>query len=672
MKKQILNFMVWGLFIFTIAILNSSLTFAQWSNDPASNLLISNQSGDQALPKIASTSDGGCYISWFDARSGSYAVYLQRLNSLGEKQFATDGLLISDNPQNSSLVDYDMKVDNENNAIITFTDIRDAGNLHVFAYKIDTAGNFLWGNNGVSLSGAGSYQANPVVVQSSDGNYIFAWIVASDTQKIALQKLSPTGTKMWGTDPIIYASGTDENYSYPRIVASDNGGAILVHAGYTGPFFSAVVYLYTQKFDTDGNTLWGANGLSVQNVGGIPGYEQPVVISDNDNGAIVTWYDDRDNNNLFSSFVQHINFDGSMAFPVNGSEGSTNAGFHHLNPTVAYLSSSGDLYMTWLEENSLQSSIGIYGQKFDASGNRQWTDNGKMFKAMGSDAIFGPYSLPADTTIYNFYLEGNASGVNVSMSAFMINSNGDFVWPGDFVTMSNSTPDKLHAVVTVSSDLIAKSAWEDTRTGDAGIYAQNINPNGALGNIITPVELNSFSANSNASNVNLKWETATETNNKGFEIERSLNKSNNWQNVVFVPGAGTSTEQHSYSYSDQVSQSGTYTYKLVQIDFNGSRKELGQVDVNVNAVPNDYALNQNYPNPFNPTTVISYQLPKESHVTLKVYDIIGNEVQTLVKGDQPAGTYKVNFNGSDLSSGVYFYRLQANNFVSVKKFTLMK
>ena len=137
--------------VLTFFFLNFT-TFAQWSNNPAVNLAVCDTTGEQALAKIGSTSDGGSYISWFDNRSGSYAVYLQRLDPLGNKMWAPNGLLVSSNPQSTSLVDWDLMVDDNDNAIVAFTDTRNSGNLNPFVYAISPTGNFLWGANGIDLN----------------------------------------------------------------------------------------------------------------------------------------------------------------------------------------------------------------------------------------------------------------------------------------------------------------------------------------------------------------------------------------------------------------------------------------------------------------------------------------------------------------------------------------
>jgi hypothetical protein len=134
-------------------------------------------------------------------------MYLQKLNALGVKQFASDGLLISDNPQNSSLVDYDLICDDSNNAVIAFTDIRNSGSINPFAYKVSPSGTMLWGANGVTLSDSvNSFQPNPKIVKTSDGNFVFVWRIGSGPIKIAMQKLNPAGVKQWGASPILISS----------------------------------------------------------------------------------------------------------------------------------------------------------------------------------------------------------------------------------------------------------------------------------------------------------------------------------------------------------------------------------------------------------------------------------------------------------------------------------
>lgn len=192
---------------------------------------------------------------------------------------------------------------------------------------------------------------------------------------------------------------------------------------------------------------------------------------------------------------------------------------------------------------------------------------------------------------------------------------------------------------------------------------------------IIPVELKSFNAAITGNLVSLNWVTATEMNNRGFEVQRKIDEGS-FETIAFIEGKGTTMEQQSYTFTDKVSIAGKYSYRLKQVDFDGSSSLTDAVEVDVLA-PAEFSLSQNYPNPFNPTTTINFGLAADANVTLKVYNALGQEVATLISNEMKAGTHQVELNASALSSGVYFYRIEAqglngNNFTSVKKMMLMK
>ncbi len=187
---------------------------------------------------------------------------------------------------------------------------------------------------------------------------------------------------------------------------------------------------------------------------------------------------------------------------------------------------------------------------------------------------------------------------------------------------------------------------------------------------LIPVELTSFTANVAGNSVNLNWNTATELNNSGFEVERKSANSN-YVKVGFVAGFGTTTEPKTYSFTENDLTVGNYTYRLKQVDFSGSFEYSNEINVDVNA-PAQYSLGQNYPNPFNPSTLIKYSVAKDGFVNLSIFNLLGEKVATLVNGNMKAGSYELNFNASQLSSGVYFYSIEAGDFKAVRKMMLMK
>ncbi len=188
--------------------------------------------------------------------------------------------------------------------------------------------------------------------------------------------------------------------------------------------------------------------------------------------------------------------------------------------------------------------------------------------------------------------------------------------------------------------------------------------------LAVPVELINFGAELNTDKIILNWSTATETNNLGFEIEKKI--YNNWEKIGSVAGMGTSSELNNYSFTDYNTSAHNVFYRLKQIDFDGTIKYSKQIEVNIPEVPLNFSLSQNFPNPFNPSTLIKYSIPNANIVILKIYDVLGSEITTLVNEFKNAGTYEVNFNALNLSSGIYFYKIKSGNFNETKKMLLLK
>ena len=191
-----------------------------------------------------------------------------------------------------------------------------------------------------------------------------------------------------------------------------------------------------------------------------------------------------------------------------------------------------------------------------------------------------------------------------------------------------------------------------------------------------PVELTSFAANISDRKVILNWQTATEINNSGFSIQRS-NDNVSFKEIAFVQGHGTTTDKSVYSYTDNSALSGKYYYRLKQLDFNGSFSYTSSIEVNI-GIPKNFSLDQNYPNPFNPSTTIRFALPTNAKVSIKLYNTLGQEVVNILNNEQlNAGVHETVFNAYNFSSGVYFYRLEANgddgsSFAQTKRLVLVK
>jgi hypothetical protein len=190
-----------------------------------------------------------------------------------------------------------------------------------------------------------------------------------------------------------------------------------------------------------------------------------------------------------------------------------------------------------------------------------------------------------------------------------------------------------------------------------------------------PIQLSSFSAELTTEHkVHLSWATISENNNYGFNVQRLNGVSNNFETIGFVAGNGTTLTPQTYTYIDDQPEN---SYRLEQLDNDGLKNYFGPILLNPSSVadnvPAVFKLNQNYPNPFNPTTNISFSLAKSGHTTMKVYNILGNEVVTLFNGNGEAGKlYDVKFDASKLSTGMYIYKLQSGSNVEIRKLVLVR
>lgn len=456
--------------------------FAQWTPNTAVNTLVSDETGEQSVTKLALCPDGSTYYTWFDNRGGGYAVYIQKLNANGVPQFTAGGLLVSNNPQNSSLVDWELIADNNNNAIVTFTDIRAGGTINPYAYMISPGGTMLWGANGVALSDSvNSFQPNPKVVQTSDGNYVFFWRIGSGPQKLALQKLNAAGVKQWGTSPIYWTSGTNENYDWPAIVPSDNGSVIVMFSGYTGSFISPANYrIYSQKVSSTGTRVWNGTQDTVYSLGRVSGFYTPRLFSDGNNGAIYCWHDDRNSVNLTTGYVQRKNSAGGILFPVNGTAVTGNTTNNHFSPLAGYMPATGETYVVWQEANSGQTQWGFYAQKINSSGVRQWGD-GIAVQPLGTDQVVAYNVVAKDTAAVISFSQSAAGNTNI-IKAAKIGTSGAYLWSGNIVIASSVSSSKIRLNhIIMQSNGMSVVSWQDKRLDNGGVYAQNINWDGSFG-----------------------------------------------------------------------------------------------------------------------------------------------------------------------------------------------
>ncbi len=471
MKKQLITL---SLALVTVGWSGSAL--AQWSSDPMMNLGVAVKVNDQVQPKIRATPDGGCYISWFDQDPNGnppfgYDVYLQRLDASGVAQFPTGGIRFADLGM-SSTQDYGLDVDVRGNAVLAFLDDRRPGRTIVTAQKVTSAGVQVWGDFGRELSYGTDFVGNPkITALPADGSVVAGWIYGNN---IMFQRITRAGRKLWGDGAgITITAPAGVTYSLADLHATEDGNVIaswVSAAGFTGP-----KHLLANKISPDGTLLWGPNHVVVFDGGSLQFGNFPPFVTDGAGGAVFGWYQV----SPLQSLAQHILADGTEAFPHNGVAGSTNTGHDQVNPSVSYDVSSGNTYLFWDEilEGPLTNE-GISGQKFDATGNRQWGDNGLVVQPFTSSAVLNVTSvfMPAGPLVV---WSSEAAFAQDTITAAKLAPDGSFLCTPFPVSSILSSKSRLD--LTLSSNGWAFAAWSDGRSDGGDIYAQDIKPDCSLG-----------------------------------------------------------------------------------------------------------------------------------------------------------------------------------------------
>jgi hypothetical protein len=471
--------------LLSILVMGWQLLYAQWSANPLSNTQISNSAGEQVLPKAAVCSNGDLYVAWFSNESGNYNVRLQLLDKVGNELWAPNGILISNHEQMTWLTDWDMVVDTANFAVLTFQDIR-TGNNNPVAYRISPEGEMMWGDDGITLSNNANFEPSPKVSATDAGNTVFAWqSEASEGSEVHLQKIAADGQTQWGNG-ITYSS-PGIGYTYPYLRPATDDQVFLIWHKQTGPTWAPNRGLYVQLLDTEGNFVW-ENDLEIY----APVASGPVIslqlASDYNGGIVFAWYYN-DAGTHFNCKVQYMDANGDLSLPANGAFVSTFMGRNHMYPAPAFLPETEEIIVYFSEQDLNQNQRGLYAQKFDLQGNRLWTDQGKQLIPLSNN----DYSLPAasgldDKAICIYQSTENMSGSNTKIQAVMLDSDGNYVWEDEFIDMSTAQSSKLHMVITDHYYFQWVAVWEDERNDSGDIYAQNIQKDGTLGEVITSIQ----------------------------------------------------------------------------------------------------------------------------------------------------------------------------------------
>lgn len=463
-------------FFITLIVICLTISLnAEWSNDPAMNTIVSNSDGEQAIPKIGNCPNGDVYLSWFSNENGNYNVRLQRFDENGNEMWEHNGILISNNVAMTWLTDWDMKADNEGNAIIAFQDIRTGVN-DIFVYKISGEGNFIWGENGIQLSNSDDFSASPKIAVANDNTVIVSWSCGDFTY---IKKINADGSLSW--DEAIQLSAPD-SVTWPQLLAVGDDDFILKYFVDSGPYWAPTRHVFAQRYDGTGTEVWNSPTV-ITDQGGITAWTQIFsFVSDGNNGFFIGWHEDRDGDQKANIYVQHIDEFGNPIFAANGIEVCIAPNRNHFEPKIAFSEDSGNLYVFWNEMNGNQDLRGIYGQKISPTGDLMWEQSGAIFSEISNNIkqIINTKVIGEDAVcFYESFEFGNS--MDASINAFRINISGDFVWENETIQLCSVASEKVHPVAGNLSNNQWIVAWEDSRNETRDIYAQNIQIDGNLG-----------------------------------------------------------------------------------------------------------------------------------------------------------------------------------------------
>lgn len=589
---------------------------------------------------IANAQTDGTLDVTFDT-DGMKLLYFSSTNSCG----AQKAVLQSDNKillvgytHNGS--DYDMGLIRLNtDGTVDFSRTYDNGGMDNIAYSVavDGGGNIYVA--GRTSDGFGSFDVMIVKLNSSgtlvsgfgtNGVLVtslsYAVDEARDIQIDASGKLIIAGR---GT-----ATAGGEGFLLARFNSAD--GSLDTGFGTDGIViekFANADYATSMKIQTSGNIiLGGVYGASINQWG---------LMSFSSTGAI-QWKNSSINTGTAQAWINDIALDGSDNIYAVGPGGDLN----NDNFCVGKFTSSGSL-VTSFDTDGLKQTDVSGGSISDDAYSLAIQSDGKIIVTGTTDN-----STKFALTRYN----SSDGSLDATFGTSGIQKNN--------ISGATNAVAQSMVIQTVGSNYYLFSFGN----GDNNLaLARYTNSNAPL-----PVELSNFTAKVIGSVVMLDWQTATEVNNYGFNVERaSSSLGMTWEKIGFVQGHGNSNSPKSYSFEDNHPLSGKVQYRLKQIDFDGKFEYSDIVEVNFDT-PNKYELAQNFPNPFNPTTVIEFAIPNSGRYTLSIFNVLGELVEVISEKEYKAGYYKETFNAKELSSGIYFYRLMGDQTNIVRKMTLIR
>jgi hypothetical protein len=497
----------------------------------------------------------------------------------------------------------------------------------IYMQRVNAAGYRQWTSNGVIIPGV-SMEIRSVIVSDDSGGAIITWSKMNggyDNNDIYAQRVDASGAIRWTTSGAAICTAAGNQY-HPVITSDHAGGAIIAWDDYRN---SSEPDIYAQRINASGSVLWAADGVAISTA--TSWQTEAAIASDDSGGAIITWKDLRSGTGYPDIYAQHINALGAVLWTSGGTPICTEADEQSDQNIIS--DGFGGAIIAWQDWRN-GANYDIYAQRISAEGSILWATNGQAICAT-ANFEYSPEIISDGSggAIFSWY---NSLIGEKDLFAQRINSTGSVQWASDGVPICTLKGWQDEQAIAKDDSGGAIITWTDYRSGTySDIYAQRINASGVVQWADTGVAIGTASGSQHAP-------------------------------AIVRDGSGGAI----ISWVDQIR--GVYASQIGGNGVLGSRPTVS-VEGTKRQVPREFKLSQNFPNPFNPTTTIEFTLAENSNVNLKIFNLLGQEVATLVHGERKSGQlYREVFDASRLTTGMYFYRLQAAKNSLVKKLMLVK
>jgi hypothetical protein len=642
--------------ILFLAVQISSNT-ESWKTD---GVAVCDTTSDQADQQLIADGLGGAIVVWVDGRNG-LDIYAQKMDSLGNSVWQRQGVEVCGAAFSQNLPH--IATDGAGGAVIVWEDDRSQTELDLFAQRIDNAGNALWTADGVIVCADTADQENPQIVSDGAKGAIIVWEDKRDEATrgtdIYAQRIDSLGG-VWASGGVPICTANEMQHQV-QIAPDGTGGVFIAWMDFRAGSFS--FHIYMQRVDANGTPQWTADGIPICTA---PNSRHTLhMISDGEGGAIIAWSDRRV---WYDIYAQKVDADGNAQWTANGTGVCIYPQWQFLCKLTS--DGSGGAICVWQDDRDGQWDI--YARRINTTGDTLWTINGVPICTQ-INVQYSPQIIDDGEGGAIMTWEENRTGSDPDIYTQRIDADGVVQWTADGVGLCTAPASQNFPRMVTDGNHGAIVAWVDSRdeiTTGTDIYIGGVSDSGF---VKVPTLLHNFAAELSHSGISVHWSLAEAGEQMKFFVLRSTGPGKSFHELE---SPNISQQDLSFNFYDNNCIEGiTYRYRIDVSDEMGRRNlfETSPITIPTTVV----ALEQNFPNPFNPRTTIRFHLPASAHVQLRVFDLQGRHIITLLNEARINGPHEIEWNGRNsrgnpVSSGVYLYRLKSGKTSLTKKMLVLK